>query len=242
MRLIFIRHGDPDYVNDTLTQKGVVEASLLANRVCNWEVDQFFVSPLGRAQKTASYTLQKMNRTAITKDWLREFTYPVSASKLGEHHIPWDLYPDYFTQDRNFYDREKWLDTEMIRSNPQIHQKYNEVCSGIDEILADYGYRRHELYYLTDSTLTDGDENKNVVFFCHFGVTALILSYLLGISPILIWQGFISAPTSVTVLNAEKRINNDAFFRIQSFGDASHLTLNQEPISASGSFSTVFQG
>ena len=30
MRLIFIRHGDPDYVHDTLTEKGKREAELLA--------------------------------------------------------------------------------------------------------------------------------------------------------------------------------------------------------------------
>ena len=30
MRILFIRHGDPDYVNDTLTEKGHREAQLLA--------------------------------------------------------------------------------------------------------------------------------------------------------------------------------------------------------------------
>lgn len=30
MRLIFVRHGEPDYVNDTLTEKGWREAELLA--------------------------------------------------------------------------------------------------------------------------------------------------------------------------------------------------------------------
>lgn len=50
MRLIFIRHGDPDYVHDTLTEKGKREAELLAQRVKNWDVSKFYVSPLGRAQ------------------------------------------------------------------------------------------------------------------------------------------------------------------------------------------------
>lgn len=46
MRLIFIRHGDPDYVHDTLTEKGKREAELLAQRVKNWDVSKFYVSPL----------------------------------------------------------------------------------------------------------------------------------------------------------------------------------------------------
>lgn len=45
MRLIFIRHGDPDYVHDTLTEKGKREAELLAQRVKNWDVSKFYVSP-----------------------------------------------------------------------------------------------------------------------------------------------------------------------------------------------------
>lgn len=32
MRILFIRHGDPDYENDTLTEKGCREADLLAQR------------------------------------------------------------------------------------------------------------------------------------------------------------------------------------------------------------------
>ena len=45
MRLIFIRHGDPDYVHDTLTEKGKREAELLAQRVKNWDVSVLRFSP-----------------------------------------------------------------------------------------------------------------------------------------------------------------------------------------------------
>ena len=33
MRIIFVRHAEPDYANDTLTEKGWREAALLAERV-----------------------------------------------------------------------------------------------------------------------------------------------------------------------------------------------------------------
>ena len=33
MKLIFIRHGDPDYVRDGLTEKGRVEAKALADMI-----------------------------------------------------------------------------------------------------------------------------------------------------------------------------------------------------------------
>mgnify|MGYP002508494335 CR=1 FL=1 len=35
----------------------------------------FYCSPLGRAQKTASYTLERVGREAITHDWMKEFFF-----------------------------------------------------------------------------------------------------------------------------------------------------------------------
>ena len=59
MRILFIRHGDPDYVNDTLTEKGHREAALLAERAEDLNLGRCFVSPLGRARDTAAYCLKK---------------------------------------------------------------------------------------------------------------------------------------------------------------------------------------
>ena len=68
MRLIIIRHGDPNYELDTLTPAGWEEAELLSRRISKLDVKNFYVSPFGRAQDTASVTLKKMGRTAETMD------------------------------------------------------------------------------------------------------------------------------------------------------------------------------
>ena len=73
MRLLIVRHGDPDYSIDSLTEKGWKEAEYLSERLSKLDVKDFYVSPLGRAKDTASFTLNKMNRTAVECDWLREF-------------------------------------------------------------------------------------------------------------------------------------------------------------------------
>ena len=36
MKLIFIRHAEPDYSIDSLTEKGFYEAQLLAKRTAGW--------------------------------------------------------------------------------------------------------------------------------------------------------------------------------------------------------------
>ncbi|MFQ9890077.1 MAG: histidine phosphatase family protein [Streptococcus sp.] len=58
MKLIFIRHGEPNYEIDSLTEKGWREAELLSKRTVKWNVTDFYCSPLGRAKDTASFTLK----------------------------------------------------------------------------------------------------------------------------------------------------------------------------------------
>ena len=64
VKLIIIRHGDPDYEHDTLTPRGWKEAAALADAMEGIEVSDYFVSPLGRAKDTASMTLRRVGRTA----------------------------------------------------------------------------------------------------------------------------------------------------------------------------------
>jgi signal transduction histidine kinase len=83
MKLLIIRHADPDYEKDTLTEKGWREAELLSNRLITLDIKEFYVSPLGRARDTANVTLKKMNRTAEVLPWLREFNVYDEKNKEG---------------------------------------------------------------------------------------------------------------------------------------------------------------
>ena len=99
MRILFVRHGDPDYITDSLTDQGKKEAAALVPRLLKEDVKAFYLSTKGRAQETASYTLRayeeagrlKLTETPLpngrpalisadgsaipvrTFEWLREF-------------------------------------------------------------------------------------------------------------------------------------------------------------------------
>ena len=88
MKLIFIRHGEPDYSIDSLTEKGWREAEYLAQRISKLDVTEYFVSPLGRAQDTSKAPMKAVNRTAITKDWLREFNVKVDKEYPTNSTVP----------------------------------------------------------------------------------------------------------------------------------------------------------
>ena len=248
MRIMFIRHGDPDYTNDALTEKGVREAKLLSDRIVNWPTEQFdfYCSPLGRAKQTASYTLERIRKQAVTYEWLKEFSYKIEDPVTGRIGVPWDFMPEYWTEIPQMYDREAWKKTDIYRSNPELLPAYQEVCDGLDRLLAEYGYKRHHNYYINtnvskDSKQNEGKEHDTIVIFCHLGITCMMMSHLLGISPVLLLHSLYLAPTSVTIFNTEERQNNIAFFRAQVIGDTLHLNQGNEPLSAMGAFTELFQ-
>ncbi|MCQ2592133.1 MAG: histidine phosphatase family protein [Treponema sp.] len=248
MRLIFVRHGDPDYTIDNLTEKGKREVELLTKRICSWEnITDFYTSPLGRAKATGAPALEKMGRTAEVCNWLQEF----DASR-------WDLMPDFYNSNKNFFNKEKWANTAFMKEH-KIKEKYKEVCDGIDSLLKKYGYIRNSKNYYNvknpaknhnwnepiykyhlKSIKDDYPEETTLVFFCHLGIMFTIIAHLTGLSPMQLWQGFYVAPTSITILNSEERKEGEAWFRVERLGDTNHLTNGGEPISSSGYFATVF--
>ena len=116
MRIIIVRHGDPNYELDTLTETGWREAELAAEYLAKLRIKAFYVSPLGRAQDTAGCTLKKMNRTAETLDWLREFEAHIDRPDVkNEKSICWDWLPQDMEKDLDLYDRERWNKTDIMR-------------------------------------------------------------------------------------------------------------------------------
>lgn len=218
MKLLIIRHADPNYEIDSLTQTGWEEAKLVADRIAKLDVEAFYVSPLGRAQDTASCTLQAMNRTATTLDWLREFSPQIDRpDRTDRKSICWDWLPQDWTKEPLYYDVNTWTETDVMTAG-NAKQEYVRVCQSLDELLASYGYEREANYYRVQKA-----NNDTLVFFCHYGVECVLLSHLLNISPMLLWHGFVAAPASVTIVTTEERREGIASFRTSAFGDTSHL-------------------
>ena len=78
MRIIFVRHGEPDYTTDTLNEKGKREAELLANRAKDWNIKDIYVSPFGRAQQTAAMFRQGNGAVDAFKQGHPQFIFQLS--------------------------------------------------------------------------------------------------------------------------------------------------------------------
>lgn len=228
MKLVIIRHGDPDYANDCLTQKGQREADLLAERVQKLNADHYYCSPLGRAVQTSEIALKNIGKSARVLPWLEEFTARVSDPQTGQQRIAWDLLPSFWATQPDMFEKDKWFDTPIMR-DAKVGEKYREVCSGLDALLEKHGYRRDGCLYRAVRSNDD-----TVVLFCHFAIESVMVSHLLNISFPAIVHGFFAATTSVTVLETEERHGDIAYFRCRTFGDTSHLYAGGEPLSEAG--------
>lgn len=62
MLLYFIRHGDPIYNPDSLTEKGKIQAEALSNRLVNSKIDRIYCSSSARAIQTAEPTAKKLGK------------------------------------------------------------------------------------------------------------------------------------------------------------------------------------
>lgn len=224
MKLLIVRHGDPDYSIDSLTEKGWREAELLSKKLSKLDIKDFYVSTMGRAKDTASCTLKKMNRTATECDWLREFDVLIHRPDVSDRKIcAWDWLPQDWTQDERFYQYDHWFENEAMQE-ANMKYYYDQVTGEFDKVLAEHGYVRDGHYYRVEKA-----NNDTLVFFCHFGLGCVLISHLLSMSPMVLWHNMCAAPSSVTTLTSEERRKGIAGFRMNSYGDISHLYAYDEP-------------
>ena len=228
MKILIIRHAEPDYANDTITEKGWREAYLLAERLGKLPISDIYCSPMGRAQDTARPTLEKLGKSATTYEWLHEFRGRVWDSEKGKKRCPWNLMPQYWTHCPELFDKDMWLTNELMQTG-NVEEIYEETKREFDTLLASYGYHRDGYIYRCEENL-----DTTIVFFCHFGLGMALVSHLAGVSPSVLWQSFFLPASSVTTIVTEERVKGEVFFKCMQLGDTSHLYAGGEPVSPKG--------
>lgn len=238
MRIFIIRHGDPYYPTDSLTDKGRREAELLGRRLAGEHITHAYVSPLGRAKLTAAPTLAATGLTAKELEWLREFPAPLAPdfayeTKMGEkNRCPWNMPPECWTGVPGVYDADGWRNAPFYEDG-RVQARYDLVCRGWDELLAGHGFVRDGGFY---RVLPGRDEPpETLALFCHLGLGCALLSHILHLSLTAVWHTLFLPTSSVTTVFMEHhRSKRIALARLVSVGDTSHLYAGGEPVSASG--------
>lgn len=238
MRILIVRHGDPDYKRDTLTEKGKREAELLAEKLKQEQIDYFYTSPLGRAKDTCMTVARAMGKENAVRvePLMREFDVKnamVYPDGLVREHI-WDMLPEFWVSQAEMYDKDDWAKAPCFQYG-NVQEEYEKVATRLDEILATHGYVRDGNAYRVDRPNRD-----TVIIFCHFGLEMMLLSRLMNISPVVLSHHFVALTSSVTTLYSEERREGIATFRCCGFGDIGHLYAGGEQPSFSARFCETY--
>ena len=235
MKLLFIRHADPDYKKDSLTETGFWEAELLAARIAPMDIAGYYVSPLGRAKATIAPVLKSTGRYAVECPWLKEFEPHIPRPDTnGRMKVAWDWLPQDWLNDSRFLSVSKWRENEWF-TRYHVGEAYDEVTRAFDAVLSEKGYVRSGLLYEARRPNTE-----TYAFFCHLGVTCVLMSHLMNVSPMILWHGLAMAPSSVTTFVTEERRKGTAVFRASAIGDVTHLLAAGRTPSFSARFCEVY--
>ncbi len=224
MKIVIIRHAEPDYENNTLTKKGFKEADILGKYFKDIKIDYLYSSPLNRAKFTADGIVKYKNGLKYeVLDFLEEFYSPIDLDYC-KNHICWDLRASFLNDNNALFDCDKWQTVNGFNSDG-LTKRYKDLKLQFASLLEKRGYVKNGNYY--DVVKPNHD---TLVFVCHFGTESFLLSELLGVSPILLANYTVSRPTGVTILTTEEREKGKAIFRLLEFGTVYHLEkYNEEP-------------
>ena len=219
MLLYIVRHGDPNYKLDCLTERGKLQAEAVGKRIAASKIDRIFSSPMGRARETAAPACRLLGMDAIIEDWTHEI--------LDERLTP---FPDgkmkSVTLIQNTYYREN--------GNIDLDYEHSLECVGFNEsgmgralkyieengkeFLERLGYKEENGIY----RILRPNEEK-VALFCHAAFSRAWLSILLHVPVHMMWSSFSYTHTGVTVIEFKNNENGITAPRCLCFSDMSHL-------------------
>ncbi|MBN2713382.1 MAG: histidine phosphatase family protein [Planctomycetes bacterium] len=212
MRILLIRHGDPDYSIDNLTPRGQQEASALAAHLSGVGIDKIFASSMGRAKATAEYTAKLIGVPVMVQDWARELDLRIKS--IG--HMAWDVHGHLLGDDRADVESLKEIMTQDEYDD--LHKELARIQVESDRFLAGLGYVREGGVYRVEKR----NEDK-VALFCHGGFGLTWLSVLLHVPVTAMWAGFFLHTTSVTEILFDEREEGTATPRCIGMGSMTHL-------------------
>jgi len=230
MILYIIRHGEPLYGPDTLTDLGRKQAEALVRRFEKSGLDRIFSSPMGRARLTAQPTADALGLPVKIEPWTRE-AWPEFAPPLpdGRRTFVIDMPAEEF---RRPQEHDRYTDWHEITALHSIHAKeaWSRIVRHSDDFLRRLGYRRQ----FDGGYIAENPSDEHIALFCHAGFGTLWLAHLLGIPPHLFWSSFYMTHTGVTVVRFAENPSGLVTPRCLCLSDMSHLLETDLPYEYNG--------
>ncbi len=219
MRLLLVRHGDPDYEKDCLTELGIKQAEIVAKRLMEEGIEEIYSSPLGRARQTAEpFARLSGIKDVHILDFMREIRYG-KEDALYESGNPWTVSTELMHKGVNLQN-PNWREfPEFVDNTATVD--IDNVRRGTDEWLASLGYMREGLYYRCKN---EDNRKRTIVLFSHGGSSTAFLSRVLNITfpHLCTFLGYLQH-TSITVLRFDRHPGSLSMPILEVAAEARHL-------------------
>lgn len=228
MRLLLIRHGDPDYSHDCLTPLGHVQAEAAAHRLQNEKIAAIYSSTMGRAMETAEHTGKILDLPVNGVDFAREINgSPRDQAEFDAYcRLPWEERRALWKEEYSPWSQgHKTIQAglPLNESTPRFARNacvdhFARVASGLDAWLADLGYVREGLYYRVSCQNDD-----TVALFGHGGSFGGVLGHLLNVAPEAAIMTFGFSLTGISEIRFSGAVGELIQPNLSMLNDAKHI-------------------
>jgi probable phosphoglycerate mutase len=217
VHVYLIRHADPDYERDSLTEQGFQEAAALAERLHSLHVTRLHTSIAKRAILTGEPFAKRHPEVPIQRHaWLLEPAH-LTVEQDGRRYSLWDTYGEKIRAGDTPPTQATWRQSPPFDA-PSVRDMWDDFRRAADDFLAAHGLVRQGGRY----RVTRAPPGR-VAVICHNGTILLLLAHLLDLPVSLVFCGFYSWPASVTTLYFEQHSDTWAVPRLLHVADVSHL-------------------
>ena len=220
MRIIFVRHGEPDYTHDCLTETGRRQAKDTALRLRDEGIEAVYSSPFGRAKETAQAASDALGiRPIKVLDFMHELYWgSVDGTPTFANGHPWDI-ADALARQGWDLTRTDWPQHPYFTNN-QVTEGVAYVARETDAWLETLGYIREGAYY---RCARENEEQYTVALFCHGGSSAAALAHIFNL-PFPYMCGTLHLPfTSLTIVRLTSVPSDKTLPVMELIGDGRHI-------------------
>lgn len=218
MRIIFVRHGHPNYVDDCLTELGHKHAAAAAKRLKEEGISEIYSSTCGRAYETAGYVARKYNLPIVKCEFMREISWgSVDNEPLFLDGHPWSTVDDMVAKGASILNPD-WAFVEPFVRNKMVSYVEN-IAVAVDEWLKTLGYIREGLYY----RVTGSGTNKTIAAFGHGGAGSAIFSHLFNLPYPFVCTTLNQDYTGITIVELPDTPEALVKPRFEIMNDARHI-------------------
>lgn len=217
MRLVFVRHGHPDYERDCLTELGHLHAEAAAERLMGEGIERIFSSSCGRARETAEHLAAHLRLPVEQRDFMREIRWgSADGEPIAEDGHPWTLADRMVERGEPLLNPE-WMALDEFRRN-RLLGCAEMVATETDAWLQGLGYAREGLYYRAGENTA-----HTIAVFGHGGASAAMLSHLFNLPFPFVCAAMGPDYTGITVVSLPDRPGELIAPRFEIMNDARHI-------------------